>query len=77
VTDVFGLEPKRCPLCATTDAAMRVLAAEVLELRLALADSQATRSARQDLERVNARLVEANETISDLRGKNKRLMGTR
>lgn len=48
---------------------MERLHREVLELRLALANSEATVSARRDLAEVNARLVVANQENAVLKAR--------
>lgn len=60
---------RTCALCASREAQMERLEREVLELRLALANSDATTAARRDLEAVNARLVEANTEIRNLKAR--------
>lgn len=58
-----------CPLCAHREQQLDRLNNEVLVLRLALAESEPTVAARQDLERVNQRLVEANTEIRNLKAR--------
>jgi hypothetical protein len=55
-----------CILCTYLEAQNTRLQDETLRLRLQLANSEATTSARSDLERVNARLAEANAKIRNL-----------
>lgn len=58
-----------CPLCLAREAQMERMEREVLELRLALAESRPTTEARRDLEAVNARLAEANQEIANLKAR--------
>jgi hypothetical protein len=63
----WGIEPApQCPLCRFLEGQLGHAQAEVLELRLALADGEPTRSARHDLEVVNRRLAVANDQIAVL-----------
>lgn len=58
-----------CPLCAVRAVQQERLEREVLELRLALAESRPTTEARRDLEAVNLRLAEANQEIAQLKAR--------
>jgi hypothetical protein len=51
------------PLCVSNRVQLDRLERENHDLRLALAESLPTVSARRDLERVNARLAEANREL--------------
>jgi hypothetical protein len=65
----WGIEPApACPLCVHLDRLLSEAAAVVLELRLQVADGEPTRSARRDLEVVNARLAEANAQLARHKG---------
>jgi hypothetical protein len=65
----WGIKPDpECALCVILDRHLATAAAEVLELRIALADGEPTRSARRDLEVVNARLAEANAQLARHKG---------
>jgi hypothetical protein len=65
----WGIDPApECPLCVHLDRLLSAASAEVLELRIALADGEPTRSARRDLEVVNARLAEANAQLARHKG---------
>lgn len=58
-----------CPLCASRAVQQERLEREVLELRLALAESRPTVEARRDLEAVNLRLAEANAENAQLKAR--------